>query len=674
MKRFLITFLLILGAVSFPVNSVQAQCFDQSEAGSIEGPTCIHADNQEIHTYRYVFPKGVDTSDVIRIGWQSYGALEVMEQGYDFIRVKSTDTGSASLSFSYELRSDQNKTCVKAGCVSYSYSASLRINKIYNSRFTPVIEGNPLIVKGEKSTFWVAGLLSNASITWTAPSYMKRVKSSSNSEYITYDVLSAPQKGDSLQVRMNIVCNSGLVGKMALIVGTEKPEIEEEEALACVPVTQDSIRLTVKEPRKDYSYWWESWNENWTFLPMNNGTQAVLRFTGEAKQGIIELCATNGFDTVYTLYKVVRCNNKACSYDTTQGIDISQAKCLRPGDIAVFSIKPDPDAISYTWEFGGGWISETSTITDPYDTVVRVVVGNAPGWAKVTGKNCSGEWHMETESIPVVTYEAQLAHYDGCVNIGLPDTLLLRVENIKEGISYQWQLPENWIPVGCDTCGEIMVAVQEPLATVRTYGVKTDNTNGCVSIWKEDTVSIKGADTTILIIDIDVLDMYATINEELEFVEGDAFSFLWYKATIAPDNIVKGSDMVVKYRFEGKSPILVYRYDEGCWSVTDEVIYYDESMEFSLFDTKRKTTNEVADAEQAISMIPNPTKNQTFLRWETEIDRIEVISESGQRVLTYNVAGLQQKIVDMSTMPAGVYFVRFLVDNSVVATKKLIKR
>lgn len=77
---------------------------------------------------------------------------------------------------------------------------------------------------------------------------------------------------------------------------------------------------------------------------------------------------------------------------------------------------------------------------------------------------------------------------------------------------------------------------------------------------------------------------------------------------------------------------------------------------------------------EKIECLPNPTTNQTLLRWDSEFDRIEVISETGQRVLTYNVAGLQQKIVDMSTMPAGIYFVRFLVDNAVVATKKLIKR
>ncbi|MCM1530792.1 MAG: T9SS type A sorting domain-containing protein [Bacteroides sp.] len=75
-----------------------------------------------------------------------------------------------------------------------------------------------------------------------------------------------------------------------------------------------------------------------------------------------------------------------------------------------------------------------------------------------------------------------------------------------------------------------------------------------------------------------------------------------------------------------------------------------------------------------MELIPNPTTNQALLRWETNIDRIEIISESGQRVRTFNVSGLEQKTVDMSHMQSGIYFVRFLHDGTVVATKKLIKK
>ena len=75
-----------------------------------------------------------------------------------------------------------------------------------------------------------------------------------------------------------------------------------------------------------------------------------------------------------------------------------------------------------------------------------------------------------------------------------------------------------------------------------------------------------------------------------------------------------------------------------------------------------------------IECLPNPTTNQTLLRWEADMDRIEIISESGQRVLTFNVSGLTQKVVDMSHMSSGIYFVRFLSGSSIVATKKLIKQ
>ena len=75
-----------------------------------------------------------------------------------------------------------------------------------------------------------------------------------------------------------------------------------------------------------------------------------------------------------------------------------------------------------------------------------------------------------------------------------------------------------------------------------------------------------------------------------------------------------------------------------------------------------------------IECLPNPTTNQTLLRWEADMDRIEIISESGQRVLTFNVSGLTQKVVDMSHMSSGIYFVSFLSGSSIVATKKLIKQ
>ena len=55
----------------------------------------------------------------------------------------------------------------------------------------------------------------------------------------------------------------------------------------------------------------------------------------------------------------------------------------------------------------------------------------------------------------------KLIHYNGCVNIGVPDTLLLRVDDAKpypetKGY-YVWSIPDTWKPIGCVTCNELKV-------------------------------------------------------------------------------------------------------------------------------------------------------------------------------------------------------------------------
>ncbi|MCM1042320.1 MAG: T9SS type A sorting domain-containing protein, partial [Bacteroides sp.] len=301
--------------------------------------------------------------------------------------------------------------------------------------------------------------------------------------------------------------------------------------------------------------------------------------------------------------------------------------------------------------------------------------GEANGWVRVTGENCSGEWYMEvSDSIPVVTYEAELAHYDGCVNIGLPDTLQLRVENIREGNAYLWDLPENWILVGCDSCGEIMVAVQEPIAVERTYGVRADIAAGCANVWKEDTVSIKGADTVVLIVDLEDMDMYCVMNKDLDFVDAEAFEFVWYKTALKPDNIVDEFDMVAKYLFEGEPPILAYRYKDVCWSTRSEVVPWMDEMNLSSFSTKSATSNRKIEIGPDIRISPNPTGDQVAVRWNITIDKIELLSENGQRQQFFTVSGLKQKTLSLYSLPSGIYFVRFLIGESVVAVKKLIKK
>ena len=672
-------FVIVLFLSAIFHTGIQGQnCYSNILSGTIYGDTsCIPSQDSAVWTYHYRYSDRIDTSDVWRNGWSVSGDLEKVSEGFDFIQVKSTGTKSGTITYSYQLKSDQKKDCVKTGCVSYSYYRDFTVNKIADVDFNPVIDGNPYVSVGQTAIFGIDNLHGANKVEWEAPNSLELIKYSTYKDYATYGVTSSPQPGDTLRVRMSFTCRGEVTASIALSGHTEKPEIENPEALDCLPEEQDSVELSVKNPLSGYVYWWSCVGEDWKITPLNaQGSKALLIAKGE-NNGVFVLSATNAYatDTASSVYKVIRCVEN-CEYDTLSGIDITEATCLQQGDTAIFRIMADPSATSYTWQFGGGWEPSEYITENPYDTVVKVRVGKHQGWAKVTGKNCAGEWTMQTDSIAISFGELNLQHYDGCVNIGIEDTLLLQVENPVEGLRYEWNLPEAWQPLGCDTCGELTVVTLENAATTQVYSVSTSICDKAF-----DTIQVKGADTLLIILFAD--DTYELSNKDFDYLDDREFDCFWYKGAIRPDKMIVYPEdetpvndiYMPEYEFEGMKPIAQYRFKErACWSTTNEVIEWSDDTEISLFDTKRKATNEVADAEQDISMIPNPTTNQTLLRWDADIDRIEVISENGQRVRTFNVAGLQQKIVDMSTMPAGVYFVRFLVDNSVVATQKLIKR
>ena len=649
-------------------SGIQAQvCHSNIQAGKIYGDTlCIPAQDGTVWTYRYIFADNVDTSDVWRNAWSVEGELEEVESGFDFIKVKSTGTQSGAIYYSYQLKSDQNRDCVKSKCVSYSYSNGIVINKIADINFTPAIDGNPYVEVGQTSIFAINSLHGAAYVVWEAPESLKNIRYSAAKEYATYDVVSSPQLGDSLRVRMGFTCRGEVSAALALVVRTERPAIENPEALDCLPEEQDSVYLAVKNPVDGYTYWWKGSERGWTINPLNaQGTEALLQTGG--KDGVLTLYATNAYatDTVSNIYKVVYCVEN-CEYDTLSGIDITEATCLRQGDTAIFRIMADPSATSYTWEFGGGWEPSKYVTENPYDTVVKVRVGSHQGWAKVTGKNCAGEWTMQTDSIAISFGELNLQHYDGCVNIGIEDTLLLQVENPVEGLRYEWSLPDAWQPLGCDTCGELTVVTLENAATTQVYTVSTSICDKAF-----DTIQVKGADTTLVMLLMRGM-LYFAATPQGKAVGTQSFDLLWYRGDFSEENFVVKTASVSVNQLGGLKPLLKYQLkgSNACWSTTSEVLISTTAM----FSTENETSARQEQVENRIECLPNPTTNQTLLRWETDIDRIEVISESGQRVLSYNVSGLQQKIVDMSTMPTGVYFIRFLADDSVMATKKLIKR
>ncbi|MDE5544615.1 MAG: hypothetical protein K2I83_04320, partial [Bacteroidales bacterium] len=248
-------------------------------------------------------------------------------------------------------------------------------------------------------------------------------------------------------------------------------------------------------------------------------------------------------------------------------------------------------------------------------------------------------WSVTDE---VVVYESvwpiRLKHYDGCVNIGVPDTLLLQVENADERLHYSWKIPNEWEPIGDTNGSELRVITHETKDTTRVYGVGIGWAYNKPQ-YAFDTVQVKGADTKLLIFDLSSLDTYSPMGADFDWVDDDAFTYAWYKTTLEPDNSIDKYALVPKYLFKGEPPILAYRYNEGCWSVTNDVVHYRGIVRVEIIgngqvrvysrkmygDATSEGNHEVfADDADTLRFVFNPSDG-------FYLDRIEI--EDGEQVL-----------------------------------------
>ena len=75
-----------------------------------------------------------------------------------------------------------------------------------------------------------------------------------------------------------------------------------------------------------------------------------------------------------------------------------------------------------------------------------------------------------------------------------------------------------------------------------------------------------------------------------------------------------------------------------------------------------------------VRMYPNPASNVLNIALEgSEVNEVVIIDIYGKTVVRNNVADGTNSL-DISSLPAGMYFVQLRADNAVKATQKLIKR
>lgn len=91
-------------------------------------------------------------------------------------------------------------------------------------------------------------------------------------------------------------------------------------------------------------------------------------------------------------------------------------------------------------------------------------------------------------------------------------------------------------------------------------------------------------------------------------------------------------------------------------------------MESFMFDTL--SIDEVQNIENKIKIFPNPTSDYISILTNTELEKVELYTLTGKRVL-YSISSNR---IDVHQLPSGIYFLRLQTNQKITLTKKIIIR
>lgn len=164
------------------------------------------------------------------------------------------------------------------------------------------------------------------------------------------------------------------------------------------------------------------------------------------------------------------------------------------------------------------------------------------------------------------------------------------------------------------------------------------------------------------VVTIDVLNNpQATIT----FVDGELVasgtgeSYQWY---INGNTIVNGTNQTQEPSQIGNYTVLI-TYASGCSSLSEPIYYNPLSIE------------EYSE-EQFVIAYPNPTGNNSKVKWSSSLDISEahVFDFMGRLVMEKNVANTNEYDVDFSSHPVGVYSIQLIAADGSKYVLKLIKQ
>jgi len=98
----------------------------------------------------------------------------------------------------------------------------------------------------------------------------------------------------------------------------------------------------------------------------------------------------------------------------------------------------------------------------------------------------------------------------------------------------------------------------------------------------------------------------------------------------------------------------------------------EQDVYYSFITPPTLTGIEDVSGNIELSVYPNPTTGQLEISWDDKRIRIELFTVVGQKVFSSSVYNANH-IVDISSQPAGIYFLKLISDDSQETTVKIIR-
>ena len=169
-------------------------------------------------------------------------------------------------------------------------------------------------------------------------------------------------------------------------------------------------------------------------------------------------------------------------------------------------------------------------------------------------------------------------------------------------------------------------------------------------------------------------DAYGTITTPLgEFqnalrIKTTTIDYSWYRYEAGGDWIPSGPFTDIEYKWYApniKVPVMIITELDGFTSYS---VRYLVEYDF---------TTQIEDhLGHQIEIFPNPVIDQVVIKTDNPFNHFSVYSLSGQQLDAFNLQSClsHQQTIDLSQYPKGIYFIKVVLDNGNILTKKIIKQ